>query len=960
MDESLSDFKESKQSCKGPKASQKTSKPKAKKVNKRIKGQSDIRKVLKGKKNELISYSKEFDTVCKKSGLDVDSEQLQLAIALSKSLYTGALDDACTSQSLTTQGRIAKIKTTLQEYGFKVPETKIAVTSKRKRKLRRDYKLLTTTEEERHEKISSKYSQIIFETLDCSNLEENPFNQEYDTQVYYIGTHLEYEHMRDSSIFYVENLVEKSNTSGCLFRDWSKIPGRPISPILFETNTMSFSEIMCSQEELDVILSGCIKSAKHILASKVVKTSKQNDERNIQQGNIDHETKQVADHRIDGVDCNQSTVINEDINVAKESKFNQMVDEERMPSEAAEVIDIEIQSTTTLQIATEKYRSCSPDIFDDEVSGIMETKPVVLSQGQRTKMFTEETNGMDITECIDNDIPKDVDRTELIISNVTKRKSDDFMEITECAVSASQGIREIVKEIDLTQSPDEKSIIIGTKPIISDGNDSFDYVAESPDCSLHEEVMIAGNFVSKDHQVPQDGIVLTQKYDDSTIILDENQDYKMDHSKSIINENSEILSVDDEAIKDVQLSPKDNIDLTQSSNASETKLLDTEENSHLEDKRCETMDLTLSSKSSVDIDELPEVNIGNTQAVQTDLDDTIILNEEEYKDINGKVKKSIIFQDNQVFDLTQATDNDSEQPENKTKEGNSKLCSQSFYEDFEYDHSDNRDNMCELEINEDSHKTSKVSNDIDLTQSSNESTRNSLSPRPVPTFENIPNNSSLGKRDEISIDYDEICEYESDKETATESNCNDTHNGSLSLKNDSSKSSISNNLENIENNNDLVSNCSQNSEVFDLTDKELDYSLYKSRLDIPVDNYNFDFGGISVMDDVPGVRPFKESLDHRESIHNARESFLPEVYVKKTEDKCVKTAEPLVAIGNSGKNEVAANSVSIVTPKNSEYIVKTDNVTPMLDYTSMTTPQRNKELDKYGLKPFKRKRGNIV
>ncbi|XP_048003297.1 structure-specific endonuclease subunit SLX4 [Leguminivora glycinivorella] len=50
------------------------------------------------------------------------------------------------------------------------------------------------------------------------------------------------------------------------------------------------------------------------------------------------------------------------------------------------------------------------------------------------------------------------------------------------------------------------------------------------------------------------------------------------------------------------------------------------------------------------------------------------------------------------------------------------------------------------------------------------------------------------------------------------------------------------------------------------------------------------------------------------------------------------------------------NQVNVETPKQSEYIVKTDNVTPMMDYASMSTPERNKELDKYGLKPFKRKR----
>ncbi|CAH1641775.1 unnamed protein product [Spodoptera littoralis] len=57
--------------------------------------------------------------------------------------------------------------------------------------------------------------------------------------------------------------------------------------------------------------------------------------------------------------------------------------------------------------------------------------------------------------------------------------------------------------------------------------------------------------------------------------------------------------------------------------------------------------------------------------------------------------------------------------------------------------------------------------------------------------------------------------------------------------------------------------------------------------------------------------------------------------------------------------DVLANTngvINVKTPNKSEYVIKTCDVTPMSDYTSMSTPERNKELDKYGLKPFKRKR----
>ncbi|KAK9885888.1 hypothetical protein WA026_013763 [Henosepilachna vigintioctopunctata] len=49
-------------------------------------------------------------------------------------------------------------------------------------------------------------------------------------------------------------------------------------------------------------------------------------------------------------------------------------------------------------------------------------------------------------------------------------------------------------------------------------------------------------------------------------------------------------------------------------------------------------------------------------------------------------------------------------------------------------------------------------------------------------------------------------------------------------------------------------------------------------------------------------------------------------------------------------------SESDITPKN-EFIVKTQNITPMINYNQLDTPSIVKELSKFGLKPLKRKRG---
>ncbi|XP_075986019.1 mutagen-sensitive 312 [Anticarsia gemmatalis] len=976
MDESLSDFKETKQNCKGPKTTQKAVKPKARKPTKRIKGQKDIRTALKGKKNELVSYTKEFDTVCKKSGLDVDSEQLQLAIALSKSLQSETCDDASTSQTPSTQGRIARIRKTLQEYGFKVPENKVTVPKKKVRRSRKHYKLLNTCEEERHQKISSKYSQVLFGCLSHSQESKQITDQEVDTPIYNIGTNLQYEYMRDNNIFYIENLVEKSTTSGCMLRDWSDIPGRPVSPVLFETSTMNISEIKCSQDELDIILSGPIKSAKSVIASK----------------KVEHESRQVINTipMIEVDDCkeNENTtnfdkqsipIIQEKLDLTIPTSPNKEYN-----MDEPELVNAESNSTLSVR---EQYRSVSPDIFDDEVSCVMETSKPILSQGQKTKLFTEDTNYMDLTECA-NVLSQNSVKSVAISQNVTKRRSDDFMEMTECAVTASQGIKEDVKEIDLTQSPEENSVILGKKYNNVDPN--LNFIPESPDNSFSQndnEIIIAGQKSNED--LEHEDIDLTHSNKEITIRENSQDVYKAtdfskdssdlhihrpnqnefdltqssseENEKSVIigshkaktSNNDSVDCVDGNELSIVSnlLDPKNHvatrndIDLTQSSNE------DTDNPSSLKNntipKETESMDLTQLSKSSIDTDELPAVNIGNTQLSQSNADDTIILNEEEYLGANGKVKKSTAVQDDQVFDLTQANKESPESSSNKSYVA----CSSSFYDEYIHNHSDSKENSSSIEPCVDgysAHNTSKES--IDLAESDC-SVEDCVSPRPVTAVE-IPNNSSLGKKDDVSIDYDEICEYNSNKDTTKES-CG-TVTDKESIKYDSSKSQVCND-------NDLVS--SQTSEVFDLTDKELDYSLHQSRFEVPLDNYNYDFGGISVVDNDSSVRSFMRSLDQRNSVlpknDTLGDSYLPEVNFKKNEEK-VEIVETDVNKPNAfSPNKVVSageSAVPIVTPKNSEYIVKTDEVTPMMDYASMTTPQRNKELDKYGLKPFKRKR----
>lgn len=951
MDESLSDFQEAKKSCKGPKPAQKTTKPRTRKTTKRIKGQKDIRTALKGKKNDLVSYSKDFDTVCKKSGLDVDSEQLQLAIALSKSLQTEP-ETPDTSQALTSQQRVAKIRKTLQEYGFKVPEAKITATKKTK-KFRKNYKLLTATEEQKKEIITGKYAQILFQNIHVPLEQNRPNSLDSEARVFYIGSSIPYECMKDDEIFYVDNLVERSETNGSLLRDWSEIPGRPVSPLLFDSFKMSFKEIECSQDELDVILSGSIKNVKNIFASKEIQF-----ENHVQKINIDDDKENVdcdnnrsqINNMIISIDDNdhecevETKPLSQNLFDFESPVKNDMKSRDRTITEIKlpddEVIEItspvklttdpkkgiDIETTNNLTVPKQN-RSCSPDIFDDELSSIMETtKPAsILSQEHKTKVFSQDYV-MYLTECVN--IPSQGLEKTLLSQNITKRRSNDFMEITECVVGSSQPIREELKEIDLTQSPEANDAI-------KERNHSINVENNIDNASIILCTNSRCNSVSQNVTDEQNVTVLRKcPNTDST--------------------QSQIA--------------KEDVDLTQSSNEDDKDMKIVNLSNQTPDKKdVESMDLTQSSNSD-DVDGLPIVNIGTQK--DNSLDETIIVDKDEYIAI-GKVKKSIVFEketQDEVYDLTQAHDDSIEI--HVTNENNDSQC-YSFYDDYVHDHSENTENSKEVEQNKDktkddktSHNESKESDDVDLTQDSDKSEERRVSQRSL-VLDNIPNNSSLGKKDDISIDYDEIilddniCHQESYKESDNDK--------SLNLKYESFKSDVENDLEIVDVNNDIDMNSSQHSEVFKISDRELDYSLHKSRHDFVRDN--FDIGGISVLDNATKLSSFKKSLSEgclsvigRVKDDNLGDSFLPEVFTKKTENTIATTATYIHTPGEISPikvQDVTRNDngvIHIKTPKNTEYVIKTDNVTPMADYASMSTPQRNRELDKYGLKPFKRKR----
>ncbi|CAH0697357.1 unnamed protein product [Spodoptera exigua] len=924
MDESLSDFQEAKQSCKGPKPVTKPSKPKTRKVTKRIKGQKDIRTALKGKKNELEAYTKEFDNVCKKSGLDVDSEQLQLAIALSKSLQTEANENENTS-TLTSQQRVANIRKTLQEYGFKVPEAKITAV-KKARKLKKIYKLLTMPEEEKHQIITSKYTQVLFENLDKSIIEQNC--EDLNARVFHIASNILYECMKDDSIFYVDSLVERSKSNGSLLRDWSEIPGRPVSPKPEAPNTMDFKDIDCSQNELDVILSGSIKSVKDILDSKYSKLKNNapciiiNDEdkcNNKMDSSIisiddNHEVETINKSPFEKAFGLQSPIKK----VGPKTPVKRLFNDESCVSDVIEITSpkVENKDCKVLNIesklkVTEPCRSVSPDIFDDELSSIIDvSKPInILSQEHKTKVFSQD-NYMDLTQCA-NVVSQNSEKSALLSQDVTKRKSNDFMEITECVVGSSQPIREELKEIDLTQSPEANNTIRG-------GNNSINVDNNLDKVSVN---------ISNDVEQETSDSVSQNITDEQNVTVVPNERINMDK--------------------------EDNVDLTQSSNEGDGNMEVIDDNNEARGKNAgESINLTQSSNSD-DLDGLPSVNFGDSHA-QTYLDDTIIVDPVDYIS-NGKVKQSTLLGNraqSPVCDLTQ--EQEAESDSNPVLAKNNEPCT-SFYEDFVHEHSES-DISKEIEQNvrnkDDSNNVlrEEETDDIDLTQSSD--TTEEISNH-IESDKNIFNNSSLGKNGDISIDYDEI---------DTEDNSYNTVSLKDNEKNDSMTQKSEDNHIHIIDENDEALNTSQNSEVFHISDKELDYSLHKSRFELPKDN--FDFGGISVLNNITrldGTRNLSE-IGQRISVANENGvDSLPEIKFGNENEKGIDKTELHVNMDITSEEfqDVLANTngvINVKTPNKSEYVIKTGDVTPMADYASMSTPERNRELDKYGLKPFKRKR----
>ncbi|XP_052751013.1 structure-specific endonuclease subunit SLX4 [Galleria mellonella] len=824
MDESLSDFQEKKKSFE-PRNVQKTIKFKKKKATKLIKGQTKIKTLLNKKKNELVSYSKDFDNICKQSGVDVDPEQLQLAVALSKSLQPVETITS-TSTQLNSQGRTAKIRSTLREYGFTVPDIKISNSSKRLKKLRKNYKLILCTDVEKQQIIADKYSQVLFENIDTfKNSFNYSCNNYSDIHLYYLTTHVPYNEIRNNDVFYIPDLsIETSVCIGTSLRDWSEIPGRPVSPKFCENKKINMSNIMCSQDELDIILSGSLKCAQNIVNSKTERDTI------------------IVDDISNNSTCTRKVIeiFDDNANVENISKRK----------DASSVSDIE--NDRMLKVSA-PVRSYSPDLFDDETSSfISNAHELTIQKSQETACNIIKTNEdiIEIIECC-NDIPgttKDLNTTILPITNrksgsqlsqksdISTRKSDP-MELTECiAIQHNFNYHENTLNLQLSSGID----ITKRK-----SNDFMDLT----ECITH---ISQGNPIRVCNKI------------DLTQISSEN------NNKVV----TEKIENDDNASND--------IDLTQSSDSS---------------------------------DNLPFVHVSDKS-----FDDTIILNNSEIiPSISNKRRTST--NDSKEDRLNLSNDIQFENRNN--------LPNESFFNDYMYNHSNDDVQSSCIDLN--------VDDKIDLSQDTDSEECNDNSVQSA-----SGNKINIENINEMSIDYDDVC-FE--------------NNMSVNQKNFStkgrslSKSDICESDKSPEKH-ELPS--SQDSEVFEISDRELDYSLHKSRYDELI---HVDFQSSNMNDNESNrLKIFNKSSNNetRSNILNRSfsDSFLPIVNIKKSVENADRLKMQSCHSAVSTPEKV--NKVTTETPN--DYIVKIHQVTPILDYASMTTPERNKELDKYGLKPFKRKR----
>ncbi|XP_053664096.1 structure-specific endonuclease subunit SLX4 [Anopheles marshallii] len=228
------------------------------KVPKRIKNQSDIRKVFKKFKSDhevLHELLKEHS-----ASEQIDPEQLQIALAMSRSL----VDEQCDQKPTTSRGspskdcsaaggsvsseerRIVSIRTTLEQFGFRCKNSytdydlnvifgSASTKNVKKIKHKRATNLQSRSKEELDDFIDSQVKKSIhLKTMErksyVGTLQELRSIQSHLSNHFWIAqTELSSDLLMEK--YYVpELLTAQPAPVGCMLKDWNKIPGREKTP----------------------------------------------------------------------------------------------------------------------------------------------------------------------------------------------------------------------------------------------------------------------------------------------------------------------------------------------------------------------------------------------------------------------------------------------------------------------------------------------------------------------------------------------------------------------------------------------------------------------------------------------------------------------------------------------------------------------------------------------------------
>lgn len=293
---------------------------------KRIENNQDIKP-----SSNLIQFTKDFKIVCNKGGVDVDPDQLQLAIALSQSLQEQQNSPSLSDEPIreykpcNTQEKIVKIRKTLEQFGFVVNSSEALENnfSNRNKRRKKWLPLIHKSYEEKQQIIANKVSHILLE--DINFIPSRPVDkQEYkcesellkesfcETACCVSKCFSKHEDLlKNSDVYYISNLFEQASSKvGCLLKDWSSIPGRDKSPER-ENITVDLKNNILFKSHFDVLLSGTFDKITSIMENLTSQPDTQTLDDDIE--SLDRCDSTIKNNKVSNVTCQSPDLFDDSI-----------------------------------------------------------------------------------------------------------------------------------------------------------------------------------------------------------------------------------------------------------------------------------------------------------------------------------------------------------------------------------------------------------------------------------------------------------------------------------------------------------------------------------------------------------------------------------------------------------------------------------------------------------------------